>query len=156
MNHGKRDALDIANKAIRPLEVDHVRNQRANRSNEEEVHEPCPLVSAPHARYENKLHTTVDLARREHSHRADDTPDNARSTKHLRVRADESIFLCRAAHVGNIREHPSLYAKLNRPGDYSGDDLGLTGVSNLRSQREIDGTYTRTSNEEGLSCSAQV
>jgi hypothetical protein len=87
----------------------------------------CP---SPHARYENKLHTVVDLARREHSHRADDTPDNARSTKYLRARADESILLCRAAHVGNIREHPSLYAKLDRPSDYGGDDLGLMGVSN--------------------------
>jgi hypothetical protein len=80
---------------------------------------------SPYARYENELHTAVDLARREHSHRADHAPNNARSTKHLRVRADESILLCRAAHVWNIREHPSLYPKLDRPGDYRGDDLSL-------------------------------
>ena len=82
-------------------------------------------LPSPHARKENKLHTTVDLARREHSHRTDDPPDNARSTKHLRVRTDESILLCRVAHVGNIREHPSLHTKLDRPGDYGGDDLTL-------------------------------
>ena len=64
-------------------------------------------------------------SRREHSHRTDDPPDNARSTKHLRVWTDESILLCRVAHVGNIREHPSLHTKLDRPGDYRGDDLTL-------------------------------
>ena len=46
-NHGKRDVLDIANEAIRPLEVDHVRNQRANRPNEEEVCEPYPRSRQP-------------------------------------------------------------------------------------------------------------
>lgn len=66
---------------------------------------------------------------REHSHRADDAPDNARSTKHLRVRTDESILLCRAAHVRNIGEHPGLYGKLDRPCDYGGDDLGFMRVS---------------------------
>jgi hypothetical protein len=55
VNHGKRDALDIANKAIRPLEVDHVRNQRANRSNEEEVHEPYPRSCQP------ALHPTLAM-----------------------------------------------------------------------------------------------
>ena len=29
------------------------------------------------------------------------------------------------AHVWNIRENPSLHAKLDRPGDYRGDDLTL-------------------------------
>lgn len=87
-------------------------------------------VSLPFApRYKNKLHTAVNLARREHSHRPDDAPDNTRSTEHLRTWADESILLCRAADVGNIREHPGLYAKLDRPSDYGGDDLGLIGIS---------------------------
>ena len=84
----------------------------------------------------NKLHTTVGGTGREHFPRADDAPDNARGTKYFRVRADESILLRWAAHVGNIREHPSLYTKLNRPGDYGGDDLGLMEVSNPISNLE--------------------
>lgn len=136
----KRDVLDIANKAIRPPEVDQVCNRWANRSNEEKVceHYPRPC-QPPLARYKNRPHTAVDLARREHSHRTDDAPNNARSTKHLRARADESILLRRTAHVRNIREHPGLYPKLDRPGDYRSDDLALMRVSNPILNLEEDG-----------------
>lgn len=128
----QRDPLDVANKTAGPLEVDHVRNHRANRSNEEPVHErypefvsACPLSSA---RY--KPHTVVNPASREYFRRTNDTPDHTCGTKHLRARADEAILLCRAANVRDIREHPGLYTKLDRPCNHGSDNLACTRVSN--------------------------
>ena len=43
----KSDGLDIANKAIGPLEVDHVRKHGANRSNEEPMCECYPRWRQP-------------------------------------------------------------------------------------------------------------
>lgn len=130
--------------------MDQVRNRWANRSNEESVCEyyprPCQALIR---RHENKQHTAVDLAGGEHSHRTDDAPDNARSTKHLRVRADESILLRRAAYVGNIREHPGLYAKLDRPGNYGGDDLALMRVNNQILNQDGDGWDIHQNIERG-------
>ena len=47
LRRGKNDGLDIANKTIGPSEVDHIRNQWANRPNEEPIRERYPRRCQP-------------------------------------------------------------------------------------------------------------
>jgi len=63
------------------------------------------------------------LTWRELAGRADDAPDDACGSENLGRGADEAVLLIRAAHVGDIGEHPSLDSKLDGPGNNACDDL---------------------------------
>lgn len=65
----------------------------------------------------------IYLPLREHTRRANNTPNNRCSPKYLRRRANKPIHLVRTTHIWNISEHPRLNSELDSPRDDSGDDL---------------------------------
>ena len=128
--HGEENALDVPNEAVWPFERHEPCGQRAQDANEEEPHEGV-----------------VDLPRRELSLRANDTPNDGRGTEHLRARTYELVLLRQTAHIGDMREHPRLYAELDGARDDRGKDLrpehrprgNLHVVAKLEIGRELQG-----------------
>ena len=98
--------VDVAEERVRPAQADEVRPERADRADEEKVHEPV-----------------VDLPGRELPLRADHAPDDRRGPEHLRRRADEPVLLVGLAHVRDVLEHPRLHPELHGARDDSCDNL---------------------------------
>lgn len=65
----------------------------------------------------------IHLTRRELKPRPNNAPHDARGPKHLCARTDKPVLLARLAHILDIREHPCLYAELNRARHHRRDRL---------------------------------
>lgn len=99
----------------------------------------------------------INLARRELSLWTNDSPDEARSSKHFCIGTDETAPLSWAADIWNVGKHPRLYAELHSSGDDSSYDLTCTAVSHRMHDGQVrEFIYPKTSSAEEFSCSDQA
>ena len=125
----KRDLLDVANPTVGEFTAYKIGRKRAESTDEEEKRKPV-----------------IDLTFRELTRWADDTPNDASSTKHFCGRTDKSILLVGFANTRNVAEHPRLDTKLDstsndgchnlRPEHRSGRNFHVMAKFKVRGERQ--------------------